>query len=246
MVTSLEIDELLELVEKENYTQEEIKDSSVSINDPILTFIQAFGLKPGDHPVPQKAIFSLYTHWAKYPLKRRTFYNRFSNYFVTQPLYSRNYYLLDKDSLAISKRTIELQIKDKHPRTKNKNYKNHFESFLKAHKLERGTFWVPFQTLYHVYDKWTYKNKNLKPLGRDSFYDYCCMYFNYKENRNLRAWFRVSSTFKEILPYGVHRDLERQYKNGKKASERRKEARKQEIKSRLSRSRSSIKFKDKI
>ena len=219
-------EELLELAKDTTFNKEERDVITEHIND-VVPFLSHFDIKPGTDIITKRFFYNLYKEWSTNPILKASFDDIISQYFLIHQKGNKYYYLINKNSLQLSKRLYKLILERTVDKTKSKNYKNHFDSFLTANKVKAGNYWIESFILYYLYDKWTYKNKNNNPLGRNQFFNFCTLYFKHKRRTSNRLqWFAVN---KSILKHFTSEQLERIRKGHDDASRKPKKTKNKKI-----------------
>lgn len=152
----------------------------------VLSFVMAYGLKPGDYQVTNRLLYSLYRHWAKNPISRQSFAMELGKYIIPD---SRGYHFVDRPAFKVSQEVEKYLIKSTRSATKVKSYKRHFDNYLKKYSLKPGDYYIETFVLYYLYDKWTYGIKKKRPLGQNQFTSLCELYFKKKRNNNSRVMY---------------------------------------------------------
>jgi frataxin-like iron-binding protein CyaY len=210
--TDYKLEELLELV------NEAPSDDSVilELNDVVL-FLTTFEIKPGTEIILNKELYRLYKMWSKRPINPNHFGMEMAKYIPSRDIHGRYYYTINISAFKLSERSrqlIRVKLIDK---TKSKNYKRHFEAFIKHYDLKPGKYWLESYLIFYLYDLWTYKKK--KPLGEKQFHRFAKLYLKHKEKRHGHSvWYAVDESILQHLPQ-EHIDQireSRKKKHGKK------------------------------
>ena len=93
--------------------------------------------------------------------------------------------------------------KRKIDKIKSPRWKRHFDSFLNFYQIKSGKTWVPWHSLYHLYDKWTYNNGTKNTLSEYNFVTFLNLYFK-RKRKNDYYWYSVhSSIYESISPESI-------------------------------------------
>jgi len=174
---------LLDLLETNKVKNKVNRDGTIS------SFVSVFKLKSGQQSISAEELFNLYKKWTKTPLTRSKFLRELKRYIEYTYKNGYLYFLIDFTCFNMTVSTKQKLIE--RPKTKSRIYTTHFENYLKFYGIKQGTFWLEDHILFHLYDKWTYKNKNRHPLSFIQFNKFCKLYFE-----NKTKYFGVN---KEIL-----------------------------------------------
>ena len=199
--SELSLAELLEKVEGQDLTEEYHK---VSLNDPVLSFIQHFKISEGTHSISVRDLHKLYKLWEsgkKLTLNAFTFH--LNHYLPGKKIGANTFFKVNLDILELVKKIEE--------NSKNRNLFNsivihkHFEKFLRDTDLKPGGVWVEGDILYYIYNNWCDKVKRKQPLTYVYFIGFCELNFD-KKTLSGMEWFRVSQSVKQqIKPEEVAR-----------------------------------------
>lgn len=187
-----------ELLEAADSTPINIPTNTQSSNDiidhDVFAFISDLKILPGDKSVDKRLIYRIYRNWSVEPLKNVGFALFMQQFFE----YNQRSYLLNLDALEILKTPYKSVRKEKVDKTKSKNYKLHFESFLNFYKLTPGKFYVESSVLFYLYDKWTYENNNRSAMGSKQLIKFLSLYFDRKRIVDSKvAYFGVNEDIKQ-------------------------------------------------
>lgn len=152
------------------------QESNDIIDHDVFSFINALKILPGTKKVQKRLLYTIYRNWSTNPVTKVQFSIFICSFFE----YNQYYYFLNLDALQIVRIPYKSIRKEKVDKTKSKNYKRHFESFLSFYELKSGTFYVEPRILYFLYDKWTYNNHNKHVLGFKHFLRFLNLYFDKK------------------------------------------------------------------
>jgi hypothetical protein len=180
------LEELLESASKEtNEAVQETDTASSIIDSDVFTFINSLAIKPGTKKVNKRLIYKLYRNWSPQHVTPTVFGQFFSMFFES----NTNSYFLNLDALQIVRTPVKYIRKVKRDKTKSKNYKVHFEKFMKFYGLTNGSCFVESYVLYYMYDVWTYDNNNKAPMGSKQFFNFCEIYFEKKRLESSKIGF---------------------------------------------------------
>jgi len=182
-----------------------IESNTISgIND-INEFISTYNIKSGSFRIPTKLLYKIYKSWSKDPLRGKTFTNNLTDLFPVIRYGSGFMLCLNKDVWNL-KEDFNKHFKPLN-KTKNKNYKEHFDNFLKHYNIENGSFFIKDSVLYNLYDKWTYKNKKRHPLGEAQFINFCRLYFPKFKKIEKVYWFPIDHSINQYLSEELKRQM---------------------------------------
>lgn len=186
LTRELNTEELLKALENK---KEEVVEQTEYSND-VLAFLHFFDIKNGNEKINKSLLRRVYTQWSDKPMGRHAFFIELANFLepASDRCYSINHNSLD---IAASGYRYLLENR-KRNKTLSPKWKAHFESFMSYYSLDRGAVWVPGFVLFHLYDKWTYKNKATSTLTESYFQMFCGLYFKKKRLKGTYLWYRVS------------------------------------------------------
>lgn len=188
-LTELTDAELLELIENP-------VSSPNTITNNIIDFISVYNLKTGDEPIKIRLLYNLYKAWTKNPLSPRIFSNTLTNLFTSKQSAGNTLVYLNKS--AINVHTEVLKLVEPADKTRQKGWTDHFNKYLLHYGIKKGGLFIANNVLYNLYDKWTYKNNNRRPLGPNQFNNFCKVFFEYK-NVQGRLWFKIDKSIEQHL-----------------------------------------------
>lgn len=213
-ITELSTEELVHLLGKNPPNV----NSDVIYNWPtdVMDFISFYNLKQGTEHVTTKLLYRLYRHWSKDPLIIKAFVNTLTDIFPSSRIGKSTTIMLDKKTLHISQEVYKyLETLDK---TKSKGWTKHFNTFLEYYSIKKGGLYIKNNVLYSLYDKWTYGNKNRRPLGYKQFNKFCKVFFKQKIVDNNR-WSAVDNSIEQYLTDDLIQ-LMKATRNGKKTNKK--------------------------
>jgi len=188
-----EIEDLLKQLDDADDTA--IEDS----NFDVFNFLAFYNIQPGENLVKKDLLYSLYKKWSKIPVTPASFTIAASKYLPVEKTY---FFTINESSFNITKKIIKLLKKHTKDFVKTRSYKNHFDNYLKYYTIEPGDYWIELDNLYHLYDKWTFKNKVQRILSKNQFYRFCKLYFKTRESFQKRVtWFSVNESIKQHFKY---------------------------------------------
>lgn len=217
--TDFELEELLKLV-----TETPVDDAVaiLELNDVVL-FLSTYDITPGPNLVLHRLIYRLYRLWSKQPLTHQQFTQEMVKYLISYEKRDQWYYLINTAAFKLSAKAYELLKAQTVNKTKSKNYKRHFEAFLKFHGLTPGTLWLESYLIFYLYDLWA--NKKPKPLGEKQFHKFAKLYFKHKRRSDSQVeWYAVDESVLRFLPQ-EHIDQIRQSRKRKNGKEKNKKER---------------------
>lgn len=162
----------------------------IKVTDDILTFMVKFNIKDGKFRIKRDVLYSLYKSWSKKPKSKYSF-SKYVNRLIADGD-SRNYFI-NLSSLKLHQDLFEYLNSKERPTEKVRNYKNHFDAFLKHYGFEKGDFFIRESSFYYLYDKWVYANKSKLALKEATILNFCNMYFD-------------SKTLKDGIYLGINKD----------------------------------------
>lgn len=214
--TDLTVEELLKALNQSIVTDE--KDQEVNSNlipmpkyegqfiesNPVLSFIEAFKLRPGNHLVASHIIYDLFKTWNKLTkVPKISFSAEFNKYFRIQRSYNKNndvvFYALNERGATLAYYMDQYKKTNKRKHLTSKNHRKHYEKFFNDTGIEPGPLFIEADVLYHVYDTYMYKNKR-KSHAYLRFELICGLFFEekYFDGTNT-PWFGVSENIKQLI-----------------------------------------------
>lgn len=177
-------EDLSKLIEIAN-SNEESGESKVT--DDILTFLVNFNVKTGKFKIRTNVLYSIYKNWSKDPKSNQ----KFSSYLgkIVHLDNGGNCYI-SVSSIKLHEDLYRYLSTKSRPKEKVRNYKTHFESFLKYYGFKPGDFFIKESSIYYLYDKWVYKNKNRKPLNEPTILKFCSIYLTSKTTKQNKKLIR--------------------------------------------------------
>jgi hypothetical protein len=155
-----------------------------------LQFLADFGIYPGKELVSGRLLYKVYYYHTEDPISTLQFNLILTSYLKYELRGANRDYLLNKDALLFTNKLAEYLVeKNKNKKVKNWFFRKHFETFMKASTLKKGTTSVPVGFLYFFYDNWHYANKLTHRLTFRNFTAVCKLYF--KTKRTAKIWTNV-------------------------------------------------------
>lgn len=192
LITAATEEELLKLLEQ---SDNDVEVDVYAPND-LLGFISVYKLSPGTNPVRKSLLYQLYTQWSDKPVDRHSFSLGLGMHFLTRMEKKLSYFCMDNQAEELIKKLYEF--KKPIDRTKHKNWKIHFDFYLKKYDIVKGSLYIKGSVLYNLYDKWTYENNRKHSLGIEQFNNFCRLYFKEKQIYNC-PWYAVDKSIQQHL-----------------------------------------------
>lgn len=191
-------EELLKLL------NEDTKDLPTEIpphhDNEILSFLSTFKIEDGKTPISKRLLLELYRSWTKEPLTNTQFYYGVSKYLMTLLSSGQSFYLINQKALTLTETAYKLLNKRVRDKTKNNNWRSHFENYLAKYKIKPGNYYVEAFVLYNLYDKYAYEIGKKLPLSEFQFHRFCSLYFTKKKLTEDRvSWFGVHKSIKNVI-----------------------------------------------
>lgn len=180
-------------------------------NTDIMEFISVYNLKSGNEYITTKLLYRLYCLWSKNPVKRKTLTNTLMDLFPSVRTGDSHVVLLNKSAMNL-KEEAYLYIKSKN-KIKNRNYKDHFDSYINHYSIKNGGLFIKDTVLYNLYDKWCYKKRH--PLSFKQFNNFCKLYFKEKLI-DKHYWFSVDESIKTYLTEDLINEMKKKNVQKKK------------------------------
>jgi hypothetical protein len=216
LITHKTDEELLELLEG---SDNDVEVDVYAPND-LLGFISVYKLSPGINLVRKTLLHRLYTQWSDNPINKRAFNLNIGMFFLSHTDQSSikkpAYYCMDNKTEDLIKRLYEF--KEPLDKTKYKDWKMHFDAYLKKYDIAKGSLYIKGSVLYNLYDKWAYDKGYKKPMGMNQFNSFCRLYFKEKRIYNC-PWYAVDKSIEQHLTEELieeMRDKHGRKKNNKK------------------------------
>lgn len=221
-----ELEELLKLAEKDDFSYETPKEEALAHKlDDTIRFLTTFNIQPGDNYVRKSALYQIYRKWSHSPIGVNKFATIVGSYIPFSTKGPHTYYRVN---LKASELSIEVykNIEDTSiDKNKSKNWRVHFENFLNKFSITKGTYWIESYMLYYLYDKWTYEIKRKNCIGYNQFVSFLDVYFEHKRKTADRVeWYKIDINILEHLPIKKQREIRkaRKIKYGKTKKGRKK------------------------
>lgn len=168
---TLDLNSLIEIATGDGNAQ------SIKITDDILTFAIDFNIKAGKFKIKNDILYSIYKNWSKKAKPREKFSKALGRLVEID---NKGNSFISVSAIKLHQDLYEFLNKKSRPKEKVRSYKSHFESFLKYYGFESGDFFIKESSIYYLYDKWTYKNKNKSSLKEQTLLKFCSMYLPVK------------------------------------------------------------------
>ena len=225
---TLETDELLELLQQEQLTEE----GPVDYQDDVLNFIATFTIEPGTERIKQHTLYMIYKAWSKDPISKGQFQVKMGNYFESAKISNSGAYLINQNAIKLTHAAYKY-FSNKNVRINSKAWAKHYENFLKFHSLTKGDHWIHEEILYFIYDRFCHMTGIDKHpsqhLSKETFRIYSRIYLPEKDTKRGRL-FGVSDNIVNFFQIG---QLERMKKEYEKEEVKKKPKRKRRPRSKV-------------
>lgn len=145
----------------------------------VLAFLSYYNLSGGKTKIKVDALYKIYSLWSKSPVTKIKFSLHLSLYIPKE----KRYYLVNKEISDIISDLSSI-IKDRRPPAiRKRTHREHFDAFLKASSLSRGTEWLEAQVIHHFYDKWCFNTKRKKALSCLNFESFLKLCFETRQTK---------------------------------------------------------------
>lgn len=187
---------LLNAAEKPTNEHKNVED--LAPND-VYSFLLYFNIKPGYSTIRKSMLFTLYKHWSKSALSRKSFHGEVGKYIRSKQSGCNYYYKISLNAFDISEKLFQyLQQQDK---TKSNRWKKHYEYFLTKNDIKPGSHWVECITFFRYYFKWKAMRCKPRGLGYNQFFNISKLYFKHKRLTDSKGrWFGLNRDLKKELP----------------------------------------------
>lgn len=200
-------DELIDIIEaKEEPLHEQYSETLEEIinyptmSDDVVAFLSVYSIQPGNDVVVHRMLYELYKLWSKTPVTKGEFSHEVGKYLLIQQRHGKLYYLINKDSMRLTKAAFDLINEKSIDKSKSLPWRKHFESFLNKYEIKSGDYYVESYILYDLYDEYVYGIGKKSPLGEDQFFNMCKVYFLGKRiTSNKVTWFGVDESITTVL-----------------------------------------------
>jgi len=193
----LDVDELLKLLDT---LQPEDIEKRTAPTSPVLSFLQAFKISPGEQLIKDTVLYRLFKLWQPDSLiESRNFKRQISQY-LPRPRETSPFYSINSNTIQINEELVKLVEKKTETKTKSKHYSKHFLKFLSETGLTEGKIYVENDILYYVYNNWRDTKNTKTKLGPNQFLLFCDLHFNKRRLSNSQlAWYGVSKELYKLI-----------------------------------------------
>ena len=172
--------------------QETEETPSLEYSNDIIKFFTFYNIEPGPHQITKKGLISLYRKWSEDPVNRFQFLVEVNKYLIEFSRGNRSYYKINQKALHLSAKAFKHINANKVDKRKSKTYRKHFESYLEHYNIQKGSYHMESEILYHLYDRWNYEHHRSNRLGEQQFMNYLGLYFeSYKEREKDKTYYMV-------------------------------------------------------
>lgn len=217
---TLETDELLDLLDKKEVTEDKVTE----FTDDVLGFISTFGLEHGAEKIKQHTLFTIYRVWSKNPIKKTAFLSQMREYFETTDFRYTTGFLINQSAIKLTHAAYKFYTNE-NIRLTSRPWAKHFENFLKFHNLSPGERWINGNILYFIYDKYCHatgldKVETLH-MSKDTFLLYCKVYLKNKKTRkgslyaisdNIQSFFQIGQLARMEVEYAKKEKVQTKYR----------------------------------
>lgn len=224
-LTNKELEDLLK--QTEDKTDESFDNiiNDLHSSENCLIFLSNFQVIPGTYQIKSDLLYKLYQTTTKYYVVKKDFESILNRYLVNQLYKGQRIYYINQSALKLTKKTYQLLNSTKrNSKIKNPKYKAHIEIFLNKFDIKEGKTWVEGRILYHIYDKWIYKNKVSNYLNKVEFLNFLKLFFDYKQLTDNRLWwFQIDESYKNHITAEELQQLDEGFKRKTKYGKEKKE-----------------------
>lgn len=158
----------------------------------VLNFIINNNINPGNERVSGKALYKLYKHKTKAPVKQREFVTKLNEIIIPQVSGYKTYYSINISASKIAQEAYKLA-EDTKPVTRYPSFQRYFKTFLEAYQIKAGNFYIEGFVLFELYKKFNKRRHKKSLLGIRQFHNFCMLYFDNKRiTENRSQWFAVT------------------------------------------------------
>lgn len=195
---SLTDEELLKVLENEDFKTEEIKILDEALFTDIPAFVHAYDIKPGTKPIVATLLYKLYRHWSKDPLTSVIFNKHMLSYFRSKRG-KHSHLLFINVSFYKLMQKLQKALSDSGNALKNKVLKNKavFESFITLNNIKAGTEYIASSNLHSLFMHWRKVNNIKKNMDHRHFKKFLEIYFEGK---------KIMSKY--VTSYGINQTVE--------------------------------------
>ena len=213
--SDLSVEELLKALQDNipDSPKEEVNSSIIQTQEytgqylssyPVLSFIDAFKIRRGNHLVSDHILYNLFKVWDKITkLTKRDFNTELARYIEVQrssvTKIDIKYFKVNAKAAKLAHLVEEYKKTNKRKYLNNKNYRIHYEKFFNDLDITPGSLYIEADVFYHVYDTYMYKrNRKSHPYLR--FELICGLFFEQKYFDGTNTpWFGVSENIKQHI-----------------------------------------------
>lgn len=157
-------------------------------------FLAKFKIDQGSYKVRKSLLYKLYKLYSKEPLTRPMFSTTAAEFI---PVSSKNYFSINIPAMKIANVVHTKKQSTKVNFNASLNVKKHYEKFILAVGMDKGTNWVQAEVLHEIYRFYCIDNRMKSRLIQTNFVTVSKLYFEHKRLTESRAmWFKVD---KEIV-----------------------------------------------
>lgn len=211
LISNLTVDELLNALDEQDIDLSPktsihglpiliAMDDKLNEDYQAVSFLEAFQIKAGSHPISGRILYELFKQWNKSTrMSKNGFTKAINNVLIGAKNGNQYVYKIDKKAILIVNYITQYKYKKKRKRTHNKNYRLHFEDVFLGLKLVAGKLFVEADVLYHVYDTYLYR-LNRTPYSYNTFVAICKLFFEVKYlDGTTIPWIGISDNVKDHI-----------------------------------------------
>lgn len=149
-----------------------------TLDDSFVLFLEVFKIQAGEHPVPIKVLYKLYTSWKGDNTNIIAFGKLMAQYFTSV----KTKVYINKTVLNINAETYKQVIPKRINKHKLDSYKDKFQEFLNANGITDGKHFTSVTKLYKLYKQWNSTHSVKSAFSNTSFRQMCLFHFKVTKN----------------------------------------------------------------
>lgn len=177
------------------------KEIKPSFNDPILSFLQAFNIKPGTKLVSGALLHRIFKLWfTESRIDRRNFNRQMAVYIPSRLVSTKRFYSVQENVLQLAAKFEEIESTRTIDKTKSKKWQKNFETFLEENNLKSGNTYIEGDILYYIYNRWLDQSRKKPLFSYHVFGNMCRLHFDLKRLSDSKInWYGVNSNIKGLI-----------------------------------------------
>jgi hypothetical protein len=158
----------------------------------VLQFLADMSIYPGTNYIRGTLLYKLYKQYTESPVTTMEFHTLLKGYLEYTEATGPVLFQLNRHAFELTKQLADFLVKkNKLKKVNTRHYRKHFEDYLAAYSIKKGTQYIQAAVLFFLYDKWQYNRKTRTRLNFATFNAMMKLYYKTKRTVNVWLWIQI-------------------------------------------------------